>query len=386
MVWDTPLCSTLVLDESRNFELSCRWSSREAGDKIALKARNQTLLSYPNDELASRAQKLRLSWSSATVFGITMAIPDAFDGDRIPDACTVSNSRLEFENQCKFSVFMMPKTNEITQPEQEVSFTCCTESENVPSIWWYNVTTFATAIIAKEQFFTVDISSQSSDVGLKSDFFFICGEHDRHDMHISFRIGKLELDLEYQGGVILLGNIESGRSSPNIPIDDGNCTWSHVISISVAQSTSGLGLSTSHFSAFDHLETVILVSVLFAVSILLNIAFCMTKCSKIFKSSNSSATEGNEIRDTPQTNPTSGMYGGGALERNKSPNLTEPQIIPPQVLAGNEHLKHNTTQKHTSGKSKGEQCGSVRSVTGALSSLDDPSYDILNRPEIEHLV
>ena len=235
---------------------------------------------------------------------------------------------------------------------QEVSFTCCTESENVPSIWWYNVTTFATAIIDNEPFFTVDIDilKQGSGVGMNSNIFFICGEHDRHGIQVSSRIGKLVLNLENQEGVItLLGKIESGRSSPGVvPYDEENCTWSHIITISVqppenehstlgststlavsisklavststlAVSTSTLAVSTSNFNVLYRLEIVISVIALCAISILLNIAFCVSRCSKTCKSDNGSATEGNEIGDNHQTNPTSDRYEGGgrgAFER-----------------------------------------------------------------------
>ena len=71
------------------------------------------------------------------VISETFALQDAFDINHVPDACVVSNSDLDFQNQCIFSVYMLPSTNELTKNGGQAAFACCTNRVN-PRLWFYN--------------------------------------------------------------------------------------------------------------------------------------------------------------------------------------------------------------------------------------------------------
>ena len=285
IIVDTPpLCSTLLVDGNHgNLELSCRWRLQESGDKIELKAGNQTLQRYQNYETASDTLSTSLFWNdSATVFGTMVAIPDAFDEGRIPDTCLVSNSRLRFEDQCKFSVFMKPKTKEITEFGQEVLFTCCPNSEKVSNIGLYNVS--GSDINIEGDFFKVhiDTSRQGCGDSNKSLIFYINGE----DTNTHICIGKLVLNLKRFCGVTLFGKMKPGSPASS---NEDTCTRSHII-VTISAEPVGLErkqktvLFTSDIRRSDEvcdLKSWTSLLVVFAISVLLNIASCLRKCSKI---------------------------------------------------------------------------------------------------------
>ena len=366
IVRDTlPLCTTLV--ENEHLKLSCRWGLWELEDKMELVAGNKTLQLHENDALISGQEMLAKGWNAATVISTTIAVLEAFDSDRMPDSCIVSNAQLEFEKRCNFSIFTSPKMNEITEFEQEAIFTCCTDSENVPSIRWQNISTVA--MNATGQFFTVNVemcsSGQGSDNGKKSTLFFICGGYKNYERQTSFRIGKVVLNLRYQGSVLLFWKIEQGRSG-----DEESCTWPHLITITaepmeyeqssvstlqgsisntddVTYSTQALSTSqeqtgsslyspnnsspgyplvpsqASYFQLFNDLATGSSVIVVLAISVLLNIAVFVHKCSQFLASRKSSPTGVNQMRHPEVNLPSADRNEGEVLEMTSMPS--EPQ-------------------------------------------------------------
>ena len=204
----------------------------------------------------------------------------------------------------------------------------------------------------------------------RKSFTFLIYEGDKNT-HIC--MGKLDFNQRTSCGVMLFGGIKPVTPPTSMPNDEETCSRPHVITISVKalecghstlENTSEPTSNISHFGVFNQLETAIAVNALLAISILMSVALCVSRCSKISKSCN---------RSTPEGNPTPGTYDRGALETTDSPYLTEPQAIPLQVLAGNEHLKDNTTQKHDSRKSKEEQCGSVMSTEAEFGEKLTPT-------------
>ena len=311
--------------ETRIVKLSCRWGLWELEDKMELVAGNKTLQLHENDALISGQEMLAMGWNAATVISTTIAILEAFDSDRMPGSCIVSNAQLEFEKRCNFSIFTSPKMNKIIEFEQEALFTCCADSENVPSIRWQDMSTIA--INGTGQFLTVN----KSRVDMKASIFFICEEFNGDDTQTSFRIGKLGLNLRYRGSVLLFWKIEPGKFGPVFPSEKETCTWPHLITITaepveyeqstvstlqgsisntddVTYSPQALSISreqtesslyspnnnspgyplvpsqASYYHLFNDLEMGIPIIVILAISVFFNIAVCVYKCYQLLAS------------------------------------------------------------------------------------------------------
>ena len=302
-----PLCSAFLLDGSKTLELSCRWDLQEPGDNVQLMAGNKTLQHFTKYELISGTENVGRSLNFATIISTVVAIRNAFDNNRVPDSCVVSDFHLDFKEQCKYSVYMSPGTNEITDFEQKLFYTCCTKKGLIPNVWWDNIA--STAINTTGQDFTVDIDAliQNTSDGKISVIFSVYGEE--NNTQIPFGIGKLVLNLQHHGRVQLFVKIEQDRedrSATLAPNKDKTCTQSHIVVISARpigyeHNTQG---STFHFSLFYQF---VLITVILALSIFLNIAFCVNKYVKTSTSRSTPTTEGNEIGvSNLQTNPTLG--------------------------------------------------------------------------------
>ena len=116
-----PVCTTHLENEHGTLRFSCEWLPRESSDNMELVVGNQPL---PRSFTQTGVNGVR------TVISVTFALQDAFDINHVPDACVVSNSDLDFQNQCIFSVYMLPSTNEVTENGGQAAFACCTNRVN----------------------------------------------------------------------------------------------------------------------------------------------------------------------------------------------------------------------------------------------------------------
>ena len=409
-----PSCTALVVNAKESLKLSCRWMLHESGDMMKLIARNKTLQLY---EFISGMDTLGFCWIAPTVISTTIAIQDAFDKDLIPDSCIVSNAQLEFERRCNFSVFTSPKTNEITKFGEKVLFTCCTDSENVPSIRWQSMST--NPINATGQFLTVNIDTfrQGSGVGMKTAVFFSCGGHSSADMQTSFRIGKVVFNLQYKGSVLLFWKIKPDRSSI-VAHDEETCTWPHLVTITaepveyeqsigstlqgsisnteeVTYSTQALSTSpeqtgsslyfpnnnlpryplvpsqASYYHLLNDLEMGIPIIVILAISVFFNIAVCVYKCSQLLASRKSSPTGGNQMSHPEGSLPSGNRIElqGDMHEMTSMPSEMTRSIAPEssfdEDLSKAVHLPDNTAKRHRSRRYEEEQNKVFFGNTGA---------------------
>ena len=131
-----PQCTALLVHRKGHLKFSCTSDLEEYKNKMQLVAGNQTLQLKENHVLISGSETANNSMSknATMVISTTVAIRDAFDMNQIPNTCIVSNTVLDLEDQCYFSVFTSPTAIEITEFEQEVIFSCCTESENADNM------------------------------------------------------------------------------------------------------------------------------------------------------------------------------------------------------------------------------------------------------------
>ena len=146
-----------------------------------------------------------------------VTLHDAFDENHIPDTCVAFDSQIESEKLCKFSVFMLPKVNAINE-SGEVTFTCCTDNDHVPSLWWYTSSTKKMKVVGKSFSIRLD-----GGYDKKTEIFFICGEGNEDGLAM-FRIGKLVLGFQSHMTILLSGRIEDGRLGSEIPTSEDICT------------------------------------------------------------------------------------------------------------------------------------------------------------------
>ena len=367
-----PQCTALLDNGKGHLEFSCTSEHRAYTNKMQLIARNQTLKLYENCVLISGSETANNSMSknSAMVISTTVAIRDAFERDRIPNTCIVSNAVLDLPDQCHFSVFTSPKAIEITEFGQEVNFTCCTKSEKAANIWWYDVK--RNEINATGQFFTVNIDSNlrqevDSDDGTKSLIFLMYDD----DTRLSFCIGKLALNVRYHGGVMLFGKIELGLISTVANGQRESCTRSNVMSVRAipqeyeqrhptsTQACQGNVTnaedeikSTSQvrfIGIFTDRETGISVIVVVAAFVFFIIAICVYKiCSKVITLKKASTTEGNQNGNKFEISlPLRTEEEANEMTSEFPLSLTELENIAHQVLEESEHSPDNPV-KYTS--------------------------------------
>ena len=300
IVGNLPQCTALLVNGKGHLKFSCTSEFNEYTNKMQLVAGNETLQLYENHLLISGSETVK---NATMVISTTVAIRDAFDRNRIPNTCIVSNAALDLEDRCNFSVFTLPKAIEITEFGQEVNFTCCPESEKAANMLWYNVK--RNDINVTGQFFTVNIDFNlrqevDSDDGKKS-FIFLMYDN---DTRLSFCIVKLVLNVRYHGGVMLFGKIELNSTVANGQRE--TCTRSNVMSVRAIPQEYGQRPSTStqagqgnvtnakeqakELSLFrfpsvsNDLEMGISVFVLFNILVLFYIATWVYKCSKLIAS------------------------------------------------------------------------------------------------------
>ena len=313
-----PVCTSSLLDENEFVELSCKWVPRAFGDKLQFLAGNQTLQSHRYE----RPESYSGVWNAATIISATIAIQDIFDHDRIPDACFVSNPEISFHDQCSFLVYMSPKVNKLSDYRTESYFTCCTEADDVPSLWWYGEDTEHRRVNIVGQSFMLDISDSNLNRESKISVLLICGK-EIDNRRVLYGIGELRvaMNLLYRDSVILSVKIKAERIDSRVLSNGQNCPHRYNISVfanssrnehstqritfdtevptnstlttfppkintssnCTDQNKSELLLPTneSHFGVFWYNEIWISIIVILSISLLLNIAVCINKCYNI---------------------------------------------------------------------------------------------------------
>ena len=124
---------------------------------------------------------------------------------------------------------MLPKVNAINE-SGEVTFTCCTDSEYVPSLWWYTTITKKMKAVGKTFSIRLDDSTQGGGKDNKTEIFFICGDGNEDGL-AAFRIGKLVLGFQRHMSILLSGRIEAGRLGSEVPTTEEICTHPYIITL-----------------------------------------------------------------------------------------------------------------------------------------------------------
>ena len=230
--------------------MACMWMPWGPNERLLLAAGNNQVKYHRNtvgvynlnSGMWTKTQKA--FWNSTITIDETISIYDAFDENLIPDTCVAFDSQIDSEQQCKFSVFMLPKVNAINI-SGEVTFTCCTDSEYVPSLWWYASITKKMKSVGQN--FTIYLNVWTEDN--ISHIFFICGEGNENEL-AAFRIGKLVLVLQYHMSILLSGRIESGKLSSEVPTTEEICT--HPYTITVHANSHGIKNNASSHETVSH--------------------------------------------------------------------------------------------------------------------------------------
>ena len=339
IVRDTrPLCSAILDKVPEHIELSCKWAMREPEDMVELIAGNQTLQRIGNDELVPGTVT---SSNTAMVVSSVIALRDAFDENRTPDVCVVSNIQLNFINLCRLSVFMSPKINKIYEQGGHFFFTCCADNETYPKLWWYTENTTIAATDTQDHRFKIHVRTSSHGSprqgggDTKTSVIIICGREEKDVLKL-FGMGKIILNLRYREGVLLSGRIERGRKLLPVNNSEAKCTDIFNITIAVislesegtTQTTGVITIAESDRTSppkvtnlvdVNSFEAWISVIVTFVISLLFNFALCAIKCYDIFSSRKVSRGTQNQIRNNPRAIDIVGnMYEENTLEMNIS--------------------------------------------------------------------
>ena len=218
-----PQCTTLLVEESATLKLTCEWIPRDPRDKMEFSS-GHPALKIPEHQIWTRGIE--------TVISITVAIKDVFDIHRTPDSCTISNSRLGFENRCKFAILMPPNVHEFKGNGSQASFTCCTGERNTPSLWFFSG--YAQHVYRAGQSLTLDMDNyyrQGPSAGTNSSLVAICGKENQNPI-MSFRIGKLVFRPQFGTSISLravINRIEGFTGVSNT--ESQSCEYVYNISI-----------------------------------------------------------------------------------------------------------------------------------------------------------
>ena len=215
--------------------------------------------------------------------------------------------------------------------------TCCTETDNVPSLWWFRENAGFRQVNIERQFFILDInetylSSEESKISVA----LICGK-DMDNKRVLYGIGELVLNLRYHDSVILSGKIKAEIIGSTV-LSNGHCAHRYNISVFANSSRNELSTKTStlnaeivthstlrtfaaethtssnctdqikpvlfsptnksHFEVILDNKTCISIFVVLSISLLLNIAVCINKYFNIMVIKKRSPAEGSN----PQIN------------------------------------------------------------------------------------
>ena len=227
-----PRCTTLLMSmmsENKHLNLTCAWMYFDEYEKMLLTVGNHTLHLHENRQLKGSTA---VSSNTETIISSLIDLHDTFEDNRIPDACQISTSRLEFENRCEFSVFMSPKKQEINKDNGGVIFTCCTSSnDTLPSVWWYTKNSDLIQMNTSGQWFGVDVESNGSRENGTSSVVLICGEENSNNSLLVFGIGEIDLPSKDDNEVLLSGKIE--QDGKNSAQNESKCSQAGVFKITV---------------------------------------------------------------------------------------------------------------------------------------------------------
>ena len=331
-----PECTTTLFSEMEFVKLSCDWAPRIKGDKMQFTAKNQTPQLSEFEQLSGDSNMVN-TWTTTTVrISKMIDTQDIFD-DLIPDGCLVSNHNTDFDNQCNFPLFMSPRVNEVSEDVREVFFTCCIQTENSPGLWLYDRDNKLKSINITRQLFMVNTSVlNKNQINVSESIVLICGEEKDHTL-VEFSIGKLFLNFTYYNryGVSIFRKIEHGGTASTVLNGEQICPHKHIISVTAyplksEHNSTGIITSTEAMttyilhdsslpiepdgscecldnmeddsllptnnkrdSVFGDFETWISIIVVLSISLLLNIAVCICKCSNIITLKKSQSFEGN---------------------------------------------------------------------------------------------
>ena len=321
-----PVCTTFLSSKMESVKLCCEWVPREPGDKIKLMAKDQTLQLYEFGQPA-RSSNAKTICKTTTVISAMNSIHDAFDINRIPDACTVSNSENDYEDQCSFSVVMPKNINKINEQYTEVLYTCCKESNVVPSIWLYDKDIKLISINSTGESFRLAVNTLSRRNGDgKRSFVLICGEEKDDGRLLLFGFGELVLNFDYDIGVSLSGKIRPSSPSSLQTNNETTCTNTYISAraeplikntsnTETGEGNPNYGVITRRLQTkLDNLITwnSLLVTA-FVISFCFNIAVCVRKGYTKISSSKKKATAEQSPNTTslnPQVGTTSDNTSG----------------------------------------------------------------------------
>ena len=219
-----PFCTTNLEIELGILRLSCELNPRQPSDTMDLMARNNPLQTSDIRKTTTR---------SKTLISTSIAIQNAFDENRVPNECVVSYSDVEFDNQCNFPVFMSPSMNEVTENGGHVSFICCTNNEDIPSLWFYDKNLKLTPHTAG-QVLMLDLDSYRDRLGDNASVVLICGEGDRDGRMNSFRMGNILFGSQFNTNISLKADIERIVEAATLTVSNGgshSCTHAYNVSV-----------------------------------------------------------------------------------------------------------------------------------------------------------
>ena len=217
-----PLCTTHLENEHGTIRLSCEWLPRESLDNMDLVVGNQPL---PSSSAQTGMNGVK------TVISATFPLQDAFDTNHVPDACVVSNSDLGFQNQCIFSVYVLPSMNEITENGGQAAFICCSDNLINPKLWFYNEFLKRISYTAGQSLMMDLDFYRGGLVGENASVFFICGEGDQDGTN-SYRMGKILFGSQFNTTISLKADMTRIEEA-SIVWNPGFQSCAHAYNISV---------------------------------------------------------------------------------------------------------------------------------------------------------
>ena len=263
-----PLCNASLLDGNKFVNLSCKWFPRAYGDRMQLLVRNQTMQSFEYEPPTIELGAMRAR-NATRVISATISIQDMFD-NRIPDICIVSNPTMGFEDQCNFELFMSAIVREISDKRNEIIFTCCTETDEVPSFWWYIKNTELRPVNLVGQSLKLHINDSNVSSSASNELVaLICGKEMGNGL-VLYGIGELANNLRYNKGVTILSKIVAERAGSGVPHNKQR--FLHRFNITAICYPP---INNNLFRVFSDNEMWISIIVILAISLMLNIFVCL---------------------------------------------------------------------------------------------------------------
>ena len=359
-------CTSFLMHHNNDkLKLSCSWVTQVIEDKVELVTENQTLQLYENNEFVTDTTMFR---NLASDMSALIALRDVFNKNQTPDACLISNVLFDYENRCTFQVFLSPSVSEIDEYRRKVLFTCCSNLETVPYLWWYTGNSNFTAIDTSGFQFQADMDIFTQDNygdGDRRSIVLICGAK-KNDTLISYGIGKIIFNLTHYRSVSLSTKIEqSARTASTVSNGKTKCLNSFEITITANPQdyertpySTDNGPSDLDPSLPPWLDSGILITIILAlvISFVLNIVMCVNQYFKIItcRNSRSSPIGGRERGNKREVNRTTNCKNVQEARESTSMSAQEARVAPrenasqeQQATNQTEHLSDNRIEKQT---------------------------------------